>query len=569
MIIRLIIKNFALIDNIELEISPGFNVLSGETGAGKSIIIDAMGVIIGSAGLHEYIRTGADKALIEALFDISGYRAVAAKLEDMGFASEDGTLLLTRELQRNGKNICRINGRTVTLSMYKEIGELLVDIYGQNYQQSLLRREKHLLLLDSFGGEAIKQKLEEISAVVEEYRRVRVALEGLQTDEADKARRLDMYNYQMREIDEAQLDPNEEERLLEERKVMANAEKLAELAVNAYNLLYLGDAPQLSALDLLHKALMSLRELVGIDSSMAHVAKQLEEALYQIEDCASEIGDYKNNLNFDPVLLNEIEDRLEKINKIKRKYGSTVADVLRYREEIAAAIEQITYADDEIQRLTEKLRELKVKYDTAAEKLSALRKAAAQKIEEEICLELADLNMPYVKFKVQFCEREEISAKGKDDVEFLLSPNPGEPLKPLAKIASGGETSRIMLAMKTILAKVDEVPTLIFDEIDAGLGGSAVQAVARKLAFIGGNCQVICVTHSPVTASFADTHFHILKEAGENKTVTKVFALNGEARINEIARMLGGANITPTTLKNAEEMLQHAQRIKGSTNRGK
>lgn len=559
MITRLSIKNFALIDNLEIELASGLNVITGETGAGKSIIIDAMGLIIGNTGLQDYIRTGEDKALVEGLFDISGYLFVNNQLAEMGVQSEDNNLLLTRELQRNGKNLCRINGRIVTLSMYRQIGELLVDIYGQNHQQSLLLKEKHLTLLDSFGGEQLKKQLEGLLEIVKEYRQVVNQLCELQRDEADKARQLDVFNYQIKEIDEADLKKNEEEQLTDEFRLLTNAERLSELSMKAYSFLYKGNSTQSPALDLLHNALAALKELMQIDPSMEGLASQLEEAIYQVEDCAQDLNRYGANINFDPARHDEVTARLDKIKLLKRKYGASIQEILKYRAEIASSVHKLCNAEEEILKFNEMKSSLEEEYHRRANKLTELRKKIANQIEQEICSQLRDLNMSEVKFKVDFKLRKDVSRYGFDDVEFLISPNPGEPLKPLIKIASGGEVSRIMLAMKAVLAKVDEMPTLIFDEIDAGLGGAAVQAVAKKLSFLGKSRQVICVTHSPQIASFAERHFNIAKVTEGSRTVTKIIQLEDDSRALELARMLGGNNITDITLQNAVEMLKIGQ----------
>ncbi len=559
MLVSIHIENFALIEKLDLELSAGFNVLTGETGAGKSIIIDAMGIITGCAGFQDFIRTGEERALVEALFDLTQVAETRDNLSELGFTlEEDNQLVLSREINRNGKNYCRVNGRQVTLSMYREIGQVLVDIYGQHHQQSLLKPEKHITLLDSFGEEQIKQLTGKLTILVAQYSQLQTELEVLQQGEADKVRMLDMYNFQMQEIDQANLKLDEEEILAEERTILTSAEKLSTLARSVYSKLYTG-LPSPAVLEIMHGVVRDAKDLAAIDSTMQPVAAQLSDVLFTLEDSAREMGLYAERVNSDPERLASLEDRLDLIKKLKRKYGTTIEEVLKYRTEIAASIEKMTNVEDEINRINLELKKIKDNYDKIAESLSITRKQIAQQVKTEICRELADLQMPHVKFEVYFQERKSLNVNGKDLVEFLISPNPGEPLKPLSKIASGGEVSRIMLALKTILAKVDEIPTLIFDEIDTGLGGRTVQSVAGKLAYIGNDRQVICVTHSPQVASYADAHFKIEKNAIGGRTVTSVTELVDQERIQEVACMLSGQNLTVTTMQNAKEMLAAAK----------
>ncbi|MBU7007672.1 DNA repair protein RecN [Phosphitispora fastidiosa] len=560
MLVKLFVQNFALIDKLELDFLRGFNVLTGETGAGKSIIIDAVGTVTGSQGLTEFIRSGEKKAIVEAVFEVENNSRIMGMLEQFGFLPEQGeALILTRELVKSGKNICRINGRIVNLSLYREIAGNLIDIYGQHHQQSLLDQQKHIDLLDEYGENNLSlsdfhEIKDELAACYGQLLTLRAQLRQLEDSEKEKVRMADMYRYQLEEIDNCSPVAGEDQALDEEKNILANAERLTSLASEAYALLYESDSTRPAA-ELLHAALNSLRELAVVDSSLNGVYEMLESAVYQVEEAARDIKTYSAKLESDPVRLDEIESRLNRINLLKKKYGDSINEILEYRNQVAASLAVIDNYDDEVSSLRTEIESIGSKYRGLAERLTAARKQAAKDLRTCITAELRELNMPHVTFDVKIASREPLS-NGQDNVEFLISPNKGEPLKPLAKIVSGGEVSRIMLAFRSILAKTGPVGTLIFDEIDAGIGGNALHATAAKLSAVGKDRQVICVTHSPQIAGIADHHFNINKVTDQTRTFTRVSKLDIQGRVEELARMLSGGKITSVSREHAEEILK-------------
>ncbi|MFZ3170721.1 MAG: DNA repair protein RecN [Carboxydocellales bacterium] len=559
MLVQLHIENFALIEKLNLQLEQGLNVLTGETGAGKSIVIDAVNLVLGGRGSTELVRTGFEQALVEAVFEVTGLTELSEKQGDLGLTIEaDGTLIMSRELTKTGKNNCRINGRTVTLSMYREVGQYLIDIYGQQDHQSLLDSGKHLSLLDQLGSQTFQEWKAEHQRLFLQWRQVNQRLEELRKREKDQARQSDIAQFQLGEIDRAQLVPGEEEELLRERQVLASAEKLAALGAEAYGKLLQGSNHQAATLDILGEVVNKLREIGAIDSLATPLLEAVEGAYYQLEDAAGELRTYLEKVEFNPTRLELLEDRWALLLLLKRKYGESIAEILAYREQVAAQLEELTGSEQEFARLQTEAQTLVQAGQALAAKLSEERRKLGEDLRERIQQELADLGMPQIKFAVNYTALEQWKAHGLEDIEFLISPNRGEPLKPLARIASGGEMSRIMLAMKTILARVDQIPTLIFDEVDAGIGGRAAQAVGEKLALVAQDRQVICVTHSPQVTSLARTHFYLQKEVRQDRTVTCITKLDGAGRVQELARMLGGQSITETTLKHAAEMLQMA-----------
>lgn len=556
MLSRLFIKNFALIESLELELHHGFNVVTGETGAGKSIIIDAVDVAIGGTGLTEFIRSGEEKALVEAVFETEDNSKVSELLEQYGFLPEPGeSLIMSRELVKTGKNLCRINGRAVNLSLYREFARNLVDIYGQHHQQSLLDPQRHIGLLDEYGGPGLTGLKHKLSLVHEEMNSLRRHLNSLLEGEKEKARTADLYRYQVEEIEKSQLRPDEEQALEEEKHLLSYAGKLSLLTNSVYELLYEGGRHKPAA-DLIHEATNFCKEAAAIDEKLLDSCEAIESSLYQIIETARDIKSYAEKIESDPDRLVEVENRLDQIRQLKKKYGETVQDILDYKDKIAVSLAVLDNYDEEREKSRAKLADAESEYNDIARRLSAERKKTAQELKKKITAELKYLNMPHVTFEVQFLSKKQPGALGTDDIEFLISPNKGEPLKPLAKIVSGGEVSRIMLAFKTILAKLDSVATLIFDEVDAGVGGQALHAVAQKLSFIGLDRQVICVTHSPQIAGCGDYHYSVRKMVDNGRTLTRVQLLSPEERVDEIARMLSGGQVTPVTQKHAEEILQ-------------
>ncbi|MBC7233406.1 MAG: DNA repair protein RecN [Chloroflexi bacterium] len=574
MLSELTISNFAIIDHLRLTMSPGFTVLTGETGAGKSIIIDAVSTLLGGRADVELIRSGTEGARIEGVFVLSP----ALRDELMPFLREHGldesgdTLILTREINRNGRHVCRVNGRTVTLSVFSQIGERLVDIHGQGEHLSLLRVKEHLNFLDRYGG--LQEQRAMLAEQVRRLRRVREELAALRRDERELARRADLLQYQIREIEDAKLRPGEEEELLAERKLLLNAGRLSTLANAAFQKLGGGNEEQYTVVDLLGSVLRDLTELERLDAHIAPQRQMVEEVSYQLDDLAHTLRSYRDRIEFNPVRLQIIEERLDLIHNLKRKYGNSIAEVLHFAEEAAKELHAITHNEERIAALQEEEARLVVDIGAQAAALSTARRQAANRLELAVERELDELNMKQARFVVDMQWREAddgVVVEGKryacdlsgiDHVEFLISPNVGEPPKPLAKIASGGETSRLMLALKTVLSTVDEVPTLIFDEIDQGIGGRAGGIVGRKLWGLTAKHQVLCVTHLPQLACYGDVHYKVNKVQSEGRTVTRAQVLDEQERIEELAAMLGGPP-GEARQRSAREMYEETLAIKG------
>ncbi len=573
MMIELSIKDFALISHLRLQPGPGLNVLTGETGAGKSIIIDAVQVLLGGRASVDYVRTGRKAAVIEAVFEISGLPWMAEKLAELGLDQDHDQLVLTREIQVNGRNVARVNGRLVTASVLRELGNLLVDIHGQHEHQSLLRPEEHIELLDHFGGRKLLALREQVSRLAAEVEQVDARMVALGGDERERNRRLDLLRYQVEEIDQAAFTVGEEEEMKRRREILSHAERLAQAADTSFSLLYGGENGQ-AVTDLLGSVLDHLGEAAGIDPSLAGFVDTLQNIQYEIEELARDLRVYRDAISFDPQELARVQERMDLLQDLKRKYGDSIKEILRYREEAAAEIESYEQGAEKLEELKEERARLRLEQGLACEQLSRARREAARQLEKGVAAGLADLGMKETRFKVAITrvpdpdgpevEGEHVLAdrKGVDRVEFLLAPNQGEPLKPLAKIASGGEMSRIMLALKGILAEVDRIPTLIFDEVDTGIGGRAARAVGVKLARIGTRRQILCVTHLAQIACLADQHYHIEKKVSRGRTETVVTHLDQEKRVDEIARMLSGTR-SQITREHARQMLEGARAVRG------
>ncbi|RKO66780.1 DNA repair protein RecN [Desulfofundulus salinus] len=558
MLVSLDIQDFGLIDRQTIEFTPGLNVLTGETGAGKSIVVEALQVALGGRAWAEFIRTGKERARVAAVFEVHPLAVLKEKLKAWGIPLEDdGILVMARELARSGRNICRLNGQVVALSVYREAGQHLVDIHGQHESQSLFNPDHHRDLLDRFGG--LWSLRQEVAEIYHRWRDLTSQLEELRHGARDRLHRLDMLTYQVQEIDRARLLPEEEEALTQERNRLANAEKIAALAGRCYQALHGGEEGIPAVMDLLGRACRDLEELSRLDPDLSSLASSLDGVLYQVEDVARELARYRDGVEFNPSRLQEVEERLSRIRDLKRKYGDSVEEILRYREEAAAELELLASSEENTAALEDEIKLWEERWQQKALDLSRARREHARKLEEAVARELADLEMGNVEFQVLFEDLSQPSATGRERVEFLISPNPGEPLRPLARIASGGELSRVMLAMRAILATVDELPTLVFDEVDAGIGGRTLVAVAEKLADIAGHRQVVCVTHAAQIASFARTHFSISKEVRAGQTTTRVRRLDEEGRLAELARMLGGREADGLARDHARHLLEQAR----------
>lgn len=564
MLLELEIQDFALIEKLKLKFNRGLNILTGETGAGKSIIIDSVNFVLGERTSKDVIRTGIDSTWVEAVFENINPPEIRSIMEGYGMEPNDEVLILSRELNSSGRSICRVNGKVVTTSALKSIGNFLIDIHGQHEHQSLLNEATHIDILDMFGGDKLLNQKNIVSASFHKLSDIKNKLKSIMGDDSERARRLEFLKFQLDEIDGAGLKDGEEEELLHKRAILNNAEKLYSVMSNAYSTLYDSSDMNVAVLDHLGTILNEFHSIVSIDSNLQNIYKSVEDSYYTLESAASDIRDYRDKIDFNPGLIEEIEQRLDIINRLKRKYGATIGNILKYRDDIEGEMENILGSEERISELKKQQESEEIVLHEASSTLSDLRRSAAKRFESDIMSELKFLCMEKSTFRVDINTNEAngrtiYNEKGMDNVRFVMSTNPGEPEKPLSKIASGGETSRIMLAIKTALANLDKIPSLIFDEIDTGISGRAAQAVAEKLGEISRTHQVICVTHLPQIASMADTHFYISKTSNENKTTTHVEQLDSKGRIHEIARMLGGVKLTDITLKHSEEMIKMAQ----------
>jgi len=558
MLTDLRIKNFAIIDDLHISFLPGLTILSGETGAGKSIIIGALNQVLGERATGDLIRTGEDEAIVEALFDISGDEKFRHFLTEKGIPVEDDNLLIKRVISREGKNKILINGNLATLNMLTRITETLITISGQHEHQEILRTQNHIEILDSYGG--LLSLRNQYKESFQAMKRIEQELASLRAEENREAERKELLNFQWREIEEAQLIPGEEEELRNEKRLLQNANKLLNTTRQVYEEIYGEDEAILSRLS---RALRNLGELTDIDSTINPYIKNLESILFQLEDVAISLRGYHQKIHFDPQRLEEIESRLDVIHRLKRKYGANIDEILKNQEKIKAELEQISQRKDRLEELKERYEEVRLKVLTQAKELSQKRKEAAEKLSQEMERELETLGMQDPIFITSITTTNSLDEKGLDQVEFLFSSNPGEEARPLARIASGGELSRVMLAFKHILASEEGTSTLIFDEVDAGIGGATAEVVGKKLFDISRYYQTICITHLPQIACFGENHYYISKKVEGGRTKTKVKSLNYEERVEEIARMLGGTEITSKTLMLAREMIRGVKKNKG------
>ncbi len=573
MLSELSIENFAIIDQLQFRLSPGFSVLTGETGAGKSIIIDAVSTLLGGRAASEYIRTGTEGARVEGVFLLSPTLRdkLQPLLQEYGLEPEEETFILTREINRSGRNVCRVNGRATTLAALRQIGQQLIDIHGQGEHLSLLNVRQHIDFLDRYAG--LSAQREELAEIMRALHQVRQELGTLLRDERELARRIDLLQYQISEIRAARLQPGEEEELTRERTRLANAERLITLATTAYEALSAGSQQRESSLDALGEAIRALINLERLDAETAEIRRMAEEASELFQETARAVRNYRDNVEYNPARLESVEERLELIHNLKRKYGSSTAEILQFGQAAERELENISHHEERSIELRQEEERLLHKIGELGESLSATRREAALRLEKAIEAELAQLQLVNARFVVSFQRTEAedgafvgekryaFDHTGLDRVEFLISPNIGEPPKPLALIASGGETSRLMLAMKSVLSAADEIPTLIFDEIDAGIGGRAGSVVGQKLCSLTRDHQVLCVTHLPQLAAFGDAHYRVAKKVEGERTLTFVEELEGEERIEELALMLGGAG-SQTARRNVEEMLARTRELK-------
>ena len=552
MLTDLSITNIAIIDSLHISFGHGLTMLTGETGAGKSIIIDAVGLVMGARASADLIRSGEDEASVEALFDVSQLQELRQLLDESGFEC-DSELLIKRSISRAGKNRIFINGNMATLALLTDISRRLINIYGQHESQTLLRPENQLLLLDAFAG--CTDLRDRFAAIHGQLQTLRRRLDHLDEEEREAARRVDLLSFQSSEIAAAELNIGEDEALEEERQLLANAEKLSGTSSEAFERLYGGDG---AILGQLRRISSSIAEIAAIDHTLGETAASIEGAYLQLEDAAISLRDYSSRIEADPAGLQRADDRLDQIGRLKKKYGSTITEIIRYKSGIDAELETLAGQQQDRRQLEAECQRLAAEMQSCGAELTARRSAAAVELKKALESEVHLLAMKNAIIEASLIPLAEPRSSGYERVEFIFSPNPGETARPLAKVASGGELSRLMLAIKQVLPEGD-VPTLVFDEVDTGIGGATSELVGAKLKNVAGRQQVLCITHLPQVAAFADHHLRVEKMVSNGRTATTVASLDDNERTGEIARMLGGTTITDTTRRHAREMIAAAQ----------
>lgn len=563
MITELTIRNFAIIDDVSITFHNGLTVLTGETGAGKSIIIDAVQLLTGERGSIEYVRHGAEKAEITGLFTMeSDYTFIYSLAESYGISLTDDMLILERTITKQGKSICRINGKLVTLTILREFGQSIVNIHSQHDTIQLMDRTTHLPLLDTYQKDIITNYKEKYMTLYDDYLQLENEMNDLNHSEQEIAHRVDLLQFQLNELEAANLQENELEQLTTERNHLQNFEKIYHTVNEAYFSLY-GEQKGLEWVDVAQATLQNGKDL---DPFVARKAEELSNAYYQIEEIHFALRDFTDNLHFDEARLNEIEARLDELNRLGKKYGATIEEMLQYKEKISKELYDIEHKDNRLQEIAAQMEEAKQKAIVVGKKLHESRKKAALQLEKEIQVELADLYLENASFKVNFSPLTEdtLYKDGLDYITFRLSTNLGEPLKDMNKVASGGELSRVMLALKKVFAKHDDIHTVIFDEIDTGVSGRVAQAIAEKMYQISLSTQVLCITHLPQVAAMADQHMLIKKKETANRTTTMIQALTDKDKVNELGKMITGTQLTDTAIEHSEELLELTRTFKQS-----
>lgn len=559
MLQQLYIKNVVLIDEALIEFNKGLNILSGETGAGKSIVIGSLAFVLGARATKDFIKKDEDQATVQALLTLTS-EAIKNEIKELGVdIDDDSSVLISRTFNKLGKNSCKVNGRPATLGMIKEICEKLIDIHGQHEYQSLLNPSKHIMLLDRFCEEDLFKPKHKLANFIKEYK---IVLKDISELSMGKNREdlIDFFNYQINEIDNAKLSENEEDILSEERNILCKSEILKKFYNDSLEALYISE--DLSALDKIGIAINNLQCIVKIDKEKNNIYNELQDIYVKIEDISRNLKKYNEEIEYDQNKLNDIENRLDLIQRLKRKYGSNINEIIKYKENISKKLDNLINSKEKILKFYQKKELLEKSIKSICMEISQIRKKKAIYLEKKIENHLFDLGMQDSKFKIDIKNKETFNQNGFDKVEFLICTNLGESLKPLSKIASGGEMSRVMLSMKAVLSFVDNIDTFIFDEIDSGISGRTAQMVAEKMSILSKNNQIICITHLPQIAAMGDEHFLINKLSDDKNTTTKIVKLSEEEAINEIARMTGGATITSFTLASANEMIQQAKKIK-------
>ena len=559
MLRELSIRNFAIIDDLTVSFAEGLTVLTGETGAGKSIIIDAVNILAGGRGSTEFIRHGEKKAELGGLFQVNNeHHPIYAKLEEHGIEIEEGTIILRRDLNDSGKSICRVNGKLVPLSVLREIGGSLIDIHGQHENQELMDEKFHIHLLDQFAHYELQEVKVKYDESYESYRQLKREFAELSMDEQRTAQRIDLYQFQIQELEQAALRIDEEEELSEERTRLMNFHKIFERANLAYNAIS-GDS---NGLDTIGNAMRALEDIVMLDSIFKEPAEAVTSSFYTLQDAAYQIKNALDDLEYDEQRLNEVEQRLALYQQMKRKYGTTVEEILAYYEKIEEELTQLMNRDETLQKNEQLLAKMEADLDKLANELTIIRKENALKLSNAIMNELRFLHMEKAQFIVHFEALNHFDANGKDNIAFYISTNVGEPPKSLPKVASGGELSRMMLALKTIFSTSNGITSIIFDEVDTGVSGRVAHAIAEKIAAVSINSQVLCISHLPQVAAMADHQYYIKKQVEHDRTFTTITEMQPQERIEEISRMMSGAEITELTLQHASELIQMANERK-------
>lgn len=559
MLKELSIKNFAIIDDLKIEFTKGLNLLTGETGSGKSIIIEALGIVLGGRSSKDLIRSGQEKCIIEALFFIDD--KVKESIIELGLEVDD-ILIISKEISRTYPSISRINGRPVTINILSGITAKLVDIYGQHEHQSLLNVSNHQILIDSFGDKDHKKLQSKISESYGLYKEEKTKLANMTTSSYEREREIDLLKFQIDEIDEAKLNIDDDEEVENEYNKFSNIKGIISNIGESVEILSASDYEATSILQMMDKLVHLLNGISNFDKELKPYLERINGAKFELHDVSNDLYDYLETLNLDEERLIFLEERLDLVNKLKKKYGSRVSTIHKYRDGILDRYNKLINHEKEIEIIKKEIERLENILIEDSQFLSLKRKKIAESLEDKLAKELQQLNMENIIFKVRFRDKVEVSSNGLDDIEFLISTNPGEELKPLSRIVSGGEMSRIMLAFKSIIADNDNMPTLIFDEIDTGISGRTAQIVGEKISKISKNHQVISISHLPQIAALADSHYVISKNINDKKAITKIERLSDEDRVVEMARLLGGVDVTETTLKHAREMIEMSKKIK-------
>ena len=560
MLLNLHVKNLALIEEVDVDFEKGLIVLTGETGAGKSLILGSVNIALGNKASKDMIRKGTDYSLVELTFSVSENCAKQLKKYDI-YMEEDNIITVTRKISE-GRSISKINGETVNIKTLKNVMSLLIDIHGQHDHQSLLYTKNHLDILDKFAKDSILELKEQIKEEYSKYTKLIKKLEEFNIDEGQKAREIEFAEYEVNEIESANLKPEEDVQVEEEFKKLSNSKEIVSALSEIYNALSYETAGGLG--DIINKAVMDINSIKGMDEKISQFQTELYDIDNLCRELTSQIYDYNSGMDFNPEYVREVEERLDVINHLKLKYGNSIEEILRYKEEKEEYLEKLNNMTDEMKSVKNQISELEGTLNNLCTKLSEQRKKAAKELEVLVKQALVDLNFIAVEFEIQITRKESIGENGFDNVEFMISTNPGESVKPLVKVASGGELSRIMLAIKSILATEDDIDTLIFDEIDTGISGQTAMKVAEKMAKISRNHQVICISHLSQIAAMADSHYLIKKTADENSTTTSIKKLTRQQSIEELVRINGGSGITEAGLIHATEMKDMADRTKSN-----